>query len=460
MNKPHQRIGHKSNTFVAKESTIDRVIHHWMHKQPACCLWGIIGLDEPLSDEIIEKTLEILIDRVPIISARLKKGLWSGYWEFVEPGDIKTLMTKKRASDAKEADRLLNEVIRNSIDADNPPVIRVTSIDLPDDHFFVLQVHHTVMDGEGAKQLFNLFAKIYRELENDPEWLPDNFPVMDRSWFQIAKYLKWHRFLIAPFIAFKEFVIIIYILLNLRKIASVIIGDFPEKNKGFVPENPQMETFVINKNEMETINFRLNREGAKVNDLIMAALMTTVNAWNSACGKRFSRVLSGYTVDLRRWWGQPEGKYANMSAVCIALANTEDLADVHKAIKTLKPKFDKAKKEFGLKELWDVLSLKIQPEVISRIAAFFVNRLVKITHALTNIGIIPESAGNFGRIKARSYSMVAPFFPRPNLFFTATSYKDDLTVHCNFNGTHMRAETARNLMGQFKDNMLEFSRVS
>ena len=431
-----------------------------MHKQPASCLWGIIGLDEPLSDEIIEKTLEILIDTVPIICARLKKGLWSGYWEFVEPGHIKALITRKRASDGKEADRLLKEVIRNPIDADHPPVIRITSIDLPDDHFFVLQVHHTVMDGEGAKQLFDLFAKIYRELEKDPEWLPDHSPVMDRSWLQIAKYLKWHRFLIAPFIAFKEFLIIIYIFLNFRKIASVIIGDFPEKNKSFVPENPQMETFVINNNDMKSIKARLDKEGAKVNDFIMAALMTTVNAWNSACGKTFSYVLSGYTADLRRWWGRPEGPFANMSAICIALANREDLVDVHKAIKTLKPKFDKAKKEFGLKELWDILSLKIQPEVISRIVGFLVIRLIKITHALTNIGIIPESAGNFGRIKAKSYSMVAPFFPSPNLLFTATSYKNDLTIHCNFNGTHMRAETARKLMGQFKDNMLEFSRVS
>ena len=447
------------NSYIAKEAVIDRFIHHWMYKQPTSCLWGIIGLDEPLSDEIIEKALKTLIYTVPILSARLKKGLWRGYWEFVEPGNTKTLITRKRASDGKEAVRLLKEAIKNPIPADNPPVIRITSIDLPDNHYLILQIHHTVMDGEGSKQLFDLFAKIYRELEKDPQWQPDNFPVMNRSWFQIAKYLKWHRFLIAPIIAFKEFIIVIYTMLKFRKTASVIIGDYSEKNKNTVPENPQIESFVIYDYEIDLIKARLKKEGAKVNDLIMAALMTTVNAWNSAYGETFSYVLSGYTVNLRRWWGRPEGTFANMSAICLVIANTEDLVDVHKAIKALKPKFDKAKKEFGLKELWDLLSLKIQPELISRILSFLIIRVIKKTHALTNIGIIPESAGNFGRIKAKSYSLIAPPLPSPNLLFTATSYKNNLTVYCNFNGTYMKPETVRNLMRQFKDNILEFARV-
>lgn len=66
----------------------------------------------------------------------------------------------------------------------------------------------------------------------------------------LMKSLKrlWHRFLIAPFIAFKEFVITVYIML-FRKTASVIIGDFSEKNRSSVPEDPQMETFVINSND-------------------------------------------------------------------------------------------------------------------------------------------------------------------------------------------------------------------
>ncbi len=309
----------RPNAFITKEAVIDRLLHHWMYKQPTSCLWSIIGLTEPLSDDVIEKALKLLIDAVPILSARLKTRLWHGYWEFVETGNIKRLITRKKVSGRNEANRLLKEIIRNPIAADNPPLIRITSIDLPDDHYLILQVHHNVMDGEGSKQLFSL-----------------------------------------------------------------------------------------------------------------------------------------YTINVRRWLGQPEGTFANMSAIYPVVANSDDLVDVHKATKVLKRKFDKSKQNFGLKELWDILSFKIQPELLARILSFLIIRAVKKTHALTNIGIIPESAGNFGRLQAKSYSLIAPPMPSPNLLFTASSYKNNLTVHCSFNETHMKPETIRNFMRQFRDNMLAF----
>ena len=101
----------RQDAFIAKEAVIDRLIHHWMYKQPTSCLWGIIGLDEPLSDEVIDKALKTLINMAPILSARLKTGLWNGYWKFVEPGNTKALITRKRASDGKEADKILKEAI-------------------------------------------------------------------------------------------------------------------------------------------------------------------------------------------------------------------------------------------------------------------------------------------------------------------------------------------------------------
>ncbi len=96
---------------------------------------------------------------------------------------------------------------------------------------------------------------------------------------------------------------------------------------------------------------------------------------------------------------------------------------------------------------------------MARVLNFLMIRAVKKAHALTNIGIIPESAGNFGRLQANSYSLIAPPMPSPNLLFTASSYKNNLTVHCSYNETHMKPETVKNFMHQFKDNMLAFTHV-
>ena len=229
----------RPNAFITKEAVIDRLVHHWMYNQPTSCLWGVIGLNEPLSDDIIEKALKVLIDAVPILNARLRTRLWSGYWEFVEPGDIQALISRKKVSDRQDTDRLLKEIINNPIDSENPPLIRITSIDLPDDHYLVLQVHHILMDGEGSKQLFSLFARIYRELERDARWQFTRSPAMERSWSQMAKHMKWHRFGMVPFAAFREMISAVGALLKFRTSAAVIVGDYSGNTESRVPENPR-----------------------------------------------------------------------------------------------------------------------------------------------------------------------------------------------------------------------------
>jgi hypothetical protein len=51
----------KPNQVLAKETVIDRFIHHWLHDQSSSCIWGLMSMDAPLSYEIIEKTVELLI---------------------------------------------------------------------------------------------------------------------------------------------------------------------------------------------------------------------------------------------------------------------------------------------------------------------------------------------------------------------------------------------------------------
>ena len=76
--------------------------------------------------------------------------------------------------------------------------------------------------------------------------------------------------------------------------------------------------------------------------------MTTVCQWNTSRGKNFSYVYTSYTANLRKWWGPPDGVFSHMSVLRLVGARREQLTDVKTALKTLKPKFDKAKKEFGL----------------------------------------------------------------------------------------------------------------
>ncbi len=447
----------KPDTIVTKETLVDRMVRHWMGDQNECCLWGIISLDKPLSDDIIEKSIAISIKCVPIISSRLSSGLWLGRWLFVDPGDPGRLCTRKTAPDKSSAEKLLKEIIRNPIDAKEPPVFRVTSIDAPEDYYLVLQVHHMMMDGEGSKHFFELFAKIYRELEKDSKWQPACSLDMNRSWSQLIKFLKWHDLLRIPFAVFQDIRINLYALMKKKEITSTIAGDTNGKTESILPEDPLFETITISGDEIEKIKGNKIGISSKINDFIVAALMTTVNHWNVSRGQKFEYVNTVYTVNLRRWWGWPKGIFANMSVVRMTLARAEEVADVHKALKVLKPKFDKAKKSFGLVELFGFLIFSIQPELTGKLIGFSVTKLVKETHGLTNIGIISDHAGNFGSASARTYSLLAPPLASPNVMFTASGFKNGLTIHMNFNPRHMKLETAKAFLRQLKKNLLSLS---
>ncbi len=443
------------NRVVAKEALLDRAVYHWMHDQKDACLWGIIGLDAPLSDDLIEMTVRLLIKIVPIVSSKQERGLWTGRWVYVEPGDISRLITRKTASNKNETEALIKDVLNNPIDTHTPPVFRVTSIDSPDDYYLVLQVHHNVVDGEGAKILFEMFAEIYRSVEMDPLWQPTHFPDMNRSWLQLTKHLKWYRMIMAPIVNFKETLKALIFVMRHKKSGNVISGDFPGTSESRFTEQPCFESLEIKNNELDLIKKKYTQQDAKINDFIMASLMTTVNSWNMSHGRKFSYVYSGYTANLRRWWGQPKGTFANMSVILMASARSEELTNVHQALKILKPKFDKAKKTFGIKEIWDHVTIMMQPELAGRLLSLLITKLTRKIHALTNIGIIPESAGDFGRVKAISYSLLAPPLPSPNVIFTASGFKNNLTIHCNFSKIHMKPETAKKFMNMFKENFLE-----
>jgi len=339
----------------------------------------------------------------------------------------------------------------------------VITIDTNTVHYLAFQVHHQVVDGEGAKQLFNLFAEIYRSLEKDPAWMPESLPDMNRSWGQIMRYLKWYQFLALPLIHAKETFKMLRFIFGTKKTTSVIRGNFPGHTESVFPINPFFETTVVKGSALVRLKTEYARCNTKLNDLLMAALMTTVSKWNRLYGEAHSHTTSVYTANLRRWWGQPTGQFANMSIIRMIRIKTGEAVTVRQALRRVKSWIDKEKKTFGIRELGDFLMLKIQPELITRKLGELMGGLSKEMHGLTNIGVIPESAGDFGRVKAVSYSLLAPPLASPSVIFTVSSYNNRLTVHGNFNGIHFEAETAKHFMSQFKRNLLAFagpSRVS
>ncbi len=447
----------KTNSRITKATHIDRGIYHWMQDQGTACIWGIAEITDALEYDRIKKSFQILIKMVPLLGSRLKLRPWGGGWESVDSGNLDRCIIRKNVDTKQQANDVLKDIFKVAINMDRPPYFRIITIDCETAHYLVFQVHHVIVDGEGAKQLFNLFANIYRELQRNPDWQPKGKLDMNRSWRQFLQYLKWHQFIRAPFESVKETIGLTGLLMGRKKTSGVIKGDTAGKTDSLFPTAPFFETIEIDNATLACMKNVHFQSKVKVNDMIMAGLMTTINQWNRLRCKKHSYLATIYTANLRRWWGQPSGIFANMSVIRFVRIKTEDAKTVHQTMEAVKRKIDKAKKVFGIKEIWELFSMAMQPEIIARGVGKLILRLCKEGHGLTNIGIIPESAGDFGHVKATAYSLLAPPLASPCVIFTASSYRNHLTVHGNFNTIHFKVETAKKFMEKFRLNLMELT---
>ncbi len=439
---------------IIKGAFLDRVLYSTMHKKPECSIWIIMTMEAPLDDRILKNALELLIKAFPLISSRFEAGLWQSRWVYEDPGDLSKVINRQKVPDKTAADELLNGAVRNHIDTDILPLVKILSVDSPEIHYFIFQIHHMVIDGEGAKRLFSLFAEIYRSLEKNPEFTISPLPDTNRSLLQMAKHVKWYRWFLAPGSSLKEISLILKFVFKYNRQQWVISNGVStdEKNTGELV--PSCDTFTISREELENIRKNTNQYKTTINDICMAALMTTVCQWNISWGGEPSCINSIYTIDLRRWLGEPAGTLANMSGIRIITINAHLLLDVHQALLKIKKKFDSKKKTFGLKELWDNAAAMVQPKIIGKIASSQFEDFGPKSHGLSNVGIIPETACDFGSVKGVSCLMNAPAMPGAGIIFTVSGYKGSLTFCCNFNSSYISPEKIKELLKLFKKNLL------
>ncbi|MBE9573066.1 MAG: hypothetical protein IMF11_20765, partial [Proteobacteria bacterium] len=155
---------------------------------------------------------------------------------------------------------------------------------------------------------------------------------------------------------------------------------------------------------------------------------------------------------------EPDGTYANMSSVETVEESVDKLLDVRTALQSLKPKLDEAKQTLGFGYFWWLLFLAPIPECLIRLIGRRLRKSLIETqnksHAITNVGVIPENAGDFGHAHVLSYSILPPVSPRPNVFFVMHSFKGALTVNMSFSSKHMKPDTAKAFLEKWRQQFM------
>ena len=448
----------KNSQNSTRMTGIDQFGWNVFNDQDLYCIGGIASLEEPLKDDLIKKALRYLIQTIPVLNSKPITNWLYGYWQFIEKENVEDLILRTKTETDAEAKEKLNKVFLNPIKAKELSMIRIISIDGLLKHYFVIQVHHLAMDGEGLKRICVRFAEIYQELYKDKEWKPTGILDPCRSWWQIARNFNIrHLWLILKACIINIYVMITSILQN--RMNYTLIGDSKVDEKSDIQSPLYFESITVEQEAMSRLKAFTKNQHVTVNDIFMTSLSLATMKWNKDRGEDREWLKFGYTANMRRWWGEPNGTFGNFSVVLTYDEINANLQDPSVALATIKSKLDKLKKRIGLDNFVIAMMLKLMPYfLVSRFFLWLKNKLfefLKHAHAMTNIGIVFEEAGDFGHTKAIGYSFLAPTFPGGCILYTVTTYKNVTTIYLGCSEDYLKKESAKSFLLLWKQTILK-----
>ena len=445
-------------------SGTDQVVWNLVDDQDLFCIWGIASLTEPLQDALLEKSLKYLLRTVPILNAYPVTTWFSGKWQFLEKENVAELISRVQATSDAETEELLQQVFTHPINAKDAAMIRLHSIDGPEKHYFVIQVHHLVVDGEGLKRICAQFAEIYRAVYRDPSWEPVHVLDPCRSLGQILRQAAPSR-LLAALPAYLTSLIRLLAkaapALGQRKKAGYRLINTAgiDGDSGLASLSPFFASIVLEQEVMVEAKAFTQRQNVTIHDILMSSFSLAIMAWNTERGDKRNWLRFAYTANLRRWWGEPSGTFANFSVILTHEEVFHNLQSPSLALAATKAQLDQVKKHIGLNSFFVTVLLPALP--------YFLLRPISLSHkekllafarqnqAMTNIGIIPEQAGDFGHTRAEGYSLLAPTIAGGCLLFTISTYNNVMTLHLGCTEDALNKEDAQAFLCLWKEKFLQ-----
>ena len=453
-------MSHTPQQFT-RMSGADQVIWKMVDDQDLFCIWAIASLAEPLQDTLLEQSLKYLLQTIPILNAQPVTTWFSGKWQLLAKENVAELLIRVKTASNAETEEQLQQVYCNPINAKDAAMIRLHSIDGPERHYFVIQVHHLVVDGEGLKRICAQFAEIYRALYRDPSWQPVHILDPCRSIGQILRQAAPSRLLAA---------LPTYLIGLINLLAKTIPTLRQKKKTGYrlintagtdvdLSINPYFSSITLEEKVMLKAKAFTQRGNVTVHDLLMTSFSLAIMAWNTKRGDKRNWLRFFYTANLRRWWGEPSGTFGNFSSVLRYEELLENLQSPALALAATKAQLDQKKKHIGLDSFFVTMLLPALPYFLIRQGSLHLKKkllaFARQNQAMTNIGIIPEQAGDFGHSKAEGYSLLAPTIAGGCLLFTISTYNNVMTLHLGCTEDALSKEEAQAFLCLWKEKFLQ-----
>jgi NRPS condensation-like uncharacterized protein len=351
--------------------------------QEARSSWNVqfeLGVDHHLDEAAFRQAVWSCCQRHPLARARLalaRNGKTSYQWNFVDEMDRDPVRVVDCPDDAA-LDRLRAELYTPPIALDTSPGLRVALARRPGGDLVLLSVSHIVADGVGALRLMQTIARAYLLEPDSPDPLP-LAQARDLGSFLAPKTRseRWARQM-EGLRRFRE------ALDAPSRIA--VVGGSDRDDFGFVFR-------TLDLGETTTPGLVQRAPGTTVNDVLLAALHLTVQAWNSQRGVPTGRIGVMMPVNVRpahRLWDVVSNLTSNVT-VSTAPDDRVDLATATAAMTEQTHQMRRQDRAYGLHDLLEVIKKAPLPvkRAVPRLLPLTSDRFVD-TAMLSNLGRIPE----------------------------------------------------------------------
>jgi NRPS condensation-like uncharacterized protein len=351
--------------------------------QEARSSWNVqfeLGADHHLDEATFRQAVRTCLRRHSLARARLapaRNGETSYQWDFAGEVDRDPVRVVD-CPDAAALARLRAELYTPPIALDVSPGLRVALARRHGGDLVLLSASHIVADGVGVVRLMQTIARAYRG-EPDP---PDPLPLgqaRDLGSFLAPKSRseRWARWL-EGLRRFRE------ALDSPSRIA--VVGGTDRDDFGFVFR-------TLDLGETTTPGLMRRPPGTTVNDVLLAALHLTVQAWNFKHGVETGRIGVMMPINVRpadRSWDVVSNLTSNVT-VSTAPDDRVDLATTTAAVARQTYQMRRQDRAYGLHDLLEVIKKVPLPvkRAVSRLSPLTGDRFVD-TAMLSNLGRIPE----------------------------------------------------------------------
>ncbi|HEU0088624.1 MAG TPA: condensation domain-containing protein, partial [Pseudonocardiaceae bacterium] len=351
-----------------------------LHVQNVRAQWNVqfeLGTDHHVDEAKLRRAALSCCRRHALVRARLAPWKWwdnSYQWNLADELDLDLVRVTDCPDDAA-LERLRAELYTPPIPLDTAPALRIVLARRPGGDLVMMCLSHLIADGVGAVRLMQTITRAYRDEPDPPDPLPLaaardlGFLLAPKTWRE-----KWARQ-----------------LEGLRRVREAlhapsriaVIGGSDREGFGFV-----RRTIDLGATTMPALVHRA--PGTTVNDVLLAALHLTVQAWNTRHGVSTGRVGIMMPVNVRppdRFW-ETVSSITSMVTVSTAPNDRTNLATATAAVSKQTNRIQRTNRAYGL---YDLLNLtKKAPLLLKRVASRLLPPRFVDTAMLSNLGRIPD----------------------------------------------------------------------